>query len=217
MFRQTVLACLVLLLEFAYAPCARAFSLNVDTQQLAPDQRGLLTLPAARTPGHLILDASLVLGFGARSVATGGGDGYNQASYDETLTLQIGLGDRAALALSLPASIVTVHGDNENGSRHGLGNPALDARLRLLGPERLEDTRALAGALALRGVLHAPIDRESPFYADRALRTELDLLGELSWLGVRAWACLATVIASTGNLTPKGGSTAPCAWAEAAI
>jgi len=187
-----------------FAQRAHAQRVAVDSLTLAPDQSGFIAFPGAWTPGHLCVDGTIWTSYAKRPM---GGDlgPFIEHRFETTLSLQLGLGTRVALAVRMPflvhqndARVQLVTSDTETVfdpeygtvaipstyaiEKRAMGNPALDGRFHLLGllpPEF--DATSWQGALALRALIHVPLaDPAHAYYADEQLRTELGAVVEVA-------------------------------------
>jgi OOP family OmpA-OmpF porin len=179
------------------APLARARDVDLDSFDPAPDQLGFTGFPSTRTPGNLGLDGTLWLGYGLRPVESEplgvGGPEWVDHRIDATLSLQLGILSRGAVALRLPALLyqdaATLPGRDIATS--AIGNPSIDARVRVLGAAVRPDGSVPDGAaLALRGVVWLPLQTERTLFTDSATRAELSLLGDVETFGIGAGMAL---------------------------
>jgi len=114
----------------------------------AIDSKGIVTTNATSVLGHLDPSFGLVLDAGLGILPVGGGEHVVDGLYTGTLTLGLGLFDRAVVGLQLPVSIARgetsapVAGLRENANAHALvdlqsiGDLTLTGKLRLLSAER---------------------------------------------------------------------------------
>jgi hypothetical protein len=120
--------------------------------------------------------------------------------FDGTVSAQLGILSRGALAVRMPVLFVQ-RGEGVAGAPAGLspfqaasvgaGNPALDGRIRLLGaPVRPDGSVKDGAALALRGVVHLPIGTSHAFFADDSWRTELAATADIELFGIGAGVAL---------------------------
>lgn len=182
---------------FAAPPAARAEDVAVDGFLPAPDQTGFLGLPSTRTPGSLGLDATLWLGYGLHTLessAIGAGKGTPVAHrFDGTAILQLGILTRGAVAMRMPFVMVQ-RGDDLGTQKLAVaaaGNPAFEGRLRVYGnPVRADGSVNDGAAVALRGVVHLPLNTSNTLFADNSTRLDVSVISDLEMFGIRAGAAL---------------------------
>jgi OmpA-OmpF porin, OOP family len=163
----------------------------VDPFLPSPDQLGFTSFASTRTPGHLGVDTTLWLDYALRMHVGGLRIDHR---FDATAIAQLGLWSRGALALRLPVLLVQ-RGDGVSGAELasvGVGNPAVDGRVRLLGAKVRPDGSVPDGAaLALRAVVHVPVGTSNALFADDRFRGELSAIGDIEMFGIGAGAALA--------------------------
>ncbi len=180
-----------LLLSLLLLSSARAVADDVTTDAWTPppDQTGFTTFPGTRTPGALGLDGMLWFDYGHDTVRIAGRS-LIEHRLAGALGAQLGLWGRGAIALRVPA-VFQQSGASPRLSAQALGNPALDARVRVLGAASRPDGRARDGAaLAVRGVVTLPIGTSRAYFADDSVRTELSLITDVEAFGLGAGASI---------------------------
>ena len=156
-----------------------------------PDQAGFTGIASTKPPGHLGFDLNLWLDYSLHSLEGKDLDGLGMPirhRVDALASVQLGLGARTALAVRMPVLFGQL-GDEVGGetglARVGAGNPALDARVRVLGAAvRPDGSVTDGGALALRAVVHLPLGTGNSYFADERTRSELSLIGDLTMFGI---------------------------------
>jgi len=174
---------------FSYAALpARLFAQPVDSLLPAPDQSGFSGFAASRTPGHLGVDGTLWLDYALHSLE---GRDLNlrgmplRQRVDGTAIVQLGLWSRAALAVRVPF-VMSQEGD-VGMRRAGIGNPALDGRIRVYGAGVRPDGTVRDGlALALRSVVHLPTASERRYIADEQVRLDVSVTLDVELFGILA-------------------------------
>jgi len=174
---------------------ARADDVAVDSFLPAPDQSGFVGFASTRTPGPWGADGTLWLDYGFRTVGQRGPD-LVRHRFDGTVSAQLGILSRGALAVRMPVLFVQRYEgmsnqpegpDSFSAVSAGAGNPALDGRIRLLGaPVRPDGSVKDGAALALRGVVHVPIGTSNAAFADDAWRTEVAATADIELFGIGA-------------------------------
>lgn len=168
-----------------------------DSYLVSPDQSGFSAFASSRPPGHLGLDATLWSGYALHTL-----EGKDLAlpgmlvrhRVDATVAVQLGLGSRFALAVRAPFVLYQAGaGQGEAGLKSaGVGNPALDTRVRVYGAGVRADGSVVDGAgMALRGVVHLPIQgdaAEQSFVRDQKTRLDLGATFDVELFGVLAGA-----------------------------
>ncbi len=168
---------------------AAAEDVAIDAFLPAPDQSGFSSFPGTRTPGPWGVDGTLWLDYGMRTYAPRGPDPIRHR-FDGTLAAQLGILSRGAVAVRVPFVLVQ-RGDRIAGepslATAAAGNPALDARVRVLGaPVRPDGSVRDGAALALRGVVHLPVGTSHAYFGDDAWRTELAAIADIEMFGIGA-------------------------------
>jgi hypothetical protein len=171
-----------------------------DSFLASPDQSGFSGFASSRPPGHLGLDATLWSGYALHTVE--GKDLGLPAMLvrhrvDATAVVQLGLWSRLALGVRAPFVLYqNGAGRGEDGlTRAGVGNPALDTRVRVYGAGvRADGTVVDGAAVALRGVVHFPLRGEAAeqsFVRDRRTRLDLAATVDVELFGVLAGAAFS--------------------------
>lgn len=180
----------------------RAQDVAVDSFLPSPDQSGFVGFASTRTPGPWGADGTLWLDYGLGTYGRRGPDPVRHR-FDGTVTAQLGILSRGALAVRMPVVFVQ---RGESGGASGpevaaapiftipspaAGNPALDGRIRLLGaPVRPDGSVKDGAALALRGVVHIPVGTSHAHFADDSWRTELAATADIELFGIGAGVAL---------------------------
>jgi len=190
--RSLWLSLLLLGSGFAHA---QSDDVAVDPWTPPPDQTGFSMFPSTRTPGPWGFDGMLWAGY-AHNPLEARGASLVESRFDTALSVQLGLGGRTAVALRLPA-VLHQRGDEASApfartlATPALGDPALDARIRVLGaPSRPDGSVEDGAALALRGVVTLPVGTSGSYFADKSVRTELSLITDVEAFGLGAGASL---------------------------
>jgi hypothetical protein len=173
---------------------AQADSLAVDSFLPAPDQSGFTGFASTRTPGHRGADGTLWLDYGYNTYQRPGPDPIKHR-LDGTVSAQIGILSRGALAVRMPFVLVQ-RGDSVPGAFNvapvAAGSPAIDGRIRVLGaPVRPDGSVKDGAALALRGVVQLPIGTSDAYFADHHVRTELAATADIELFGIGAAIAVA--------------------------
>jgi len=172
---------------------ARAEDVAVDSFLSAPDQAGFTGFASTRTPGPWGTDGTLWLDYGLGTYKPPGPDPV-QHRFDGTVSAQLGILSRGALAVRMPVVFVQrgqAGDDLPQLKSGGAGNPALDGRLRLLGaPVRPDGSVKDGAALAVRGVVHLPVGTSHTYFADDSWRTELAATADIELFGIGAGIAL---------------------------
>ncbi|MDB4986443.1 MAG: OmpA domain protein [Myxococcaceae bacterium] len=167
---------------------ARADSPPVDSFLPAPDQSGFAGFASTRTPGPWGTDGTLWLDYGLHTYQQSGPDPVRQR-LDGTVSAQIGILSRGALAIRMPFVLVQ-RGDRVEGQAlapAAAGSPAIDGRIRVLGaPVRPDGSVKDGAALALRGVVQLPVGTANSYFGDRHVRTELAATADIELFGIGA-------------------------------
>jgi hypothetical protein len=183
-------AALLCVLLAGGASHASAQGANVDIERFVPalDAEGFLGVQGTRTPGHLRASFGGFAFYGLSPLELGPEDGAevelvaHRASL--ALSAELGLWERAALALSLPL-VLYQKGDRPDPSADelaafALADPALHARYRLLGET---GQRRDGPGLALQIGGSAPVGMDDAFAGEGAARAYAQLLFDLHVLG----------------------------------
>jgi OOP family OmpA-OmpF porin len=186
------------LLAFALSPLCAAVARAerpVDSVLPAPDQAGFSSFAATRTPGHMGFDGTLWLDYALHPLE---GKDLGEPGMPlrhrlgGTASLQVGLGERTALAVRAPFVLYQT-GDlvkDADAQVAGMAGPALDARVRVYGAGVRPDGTVVDGAaFALRGVMQVPIGStrgERSYITDDALRVDLSAIFDVELFGVLA-------------------------------
>ncbi|HEX6244645.1 MAG TPA: hypothetical protein VFZ61_27190 [Polyangiales bacterium] len=174
---------------------ARAGAQAPDSFLVSPDQGGFAGFASSRPPGHLGLDATLWGGYALHTLEGKDLDLPGMLvrhRVDATAVVQVGLGSRVALAVRAPFVLYQAGaGQSDTALKPaGAGNPALDARVRVYGAGVRADGSVVDGAaLALRAVVHAPIQGDSAersFLRDQKTRLDLAATFDVELFGVLA-------------------------------
>lgn len=189
-------AALFLVIALASAR-AEARDVAIESFLPAPDQAGFVGFAGTRTPGSLGVDATLWLDYGLHPYAIRGPNPVDHR-FDGTVAVQLGILSRGAVALRMPVLLYQSSERDVSGAfafpvaRAGAGNPAVDARVRLLGASVRPDGSVQDGAgLALRGIVHLPVGTSSTHFADDQWRTELAVISDIEMFGIGAGLSLA--------------------------
>lgn len=191
-----------------------------DSFLAAPDQSGFTSFASSRPPGHLGFDATLWSGYGlhvveGRDVGRLGMPVRHRL--DTTLALQLGLGSRVGVALRAPFALYQSVSRDASGqpavsadqSRSAVGNPALDARVRVYGAGVRADGSVVDGAaLALRAVAHLPLPGRAEsrdFLRDRQFRLDLGATFDVELFGVLAGAAFTYRYRAEREVRPTRG------------
>ncbi len=172
---------------------------SADTFRLAPTADGVVTLPGAHTPGHLL--GSIALSFDyALDPVTAPAPGDDPVVVGHRLTAhavgQLGLGARGALVVDVPAVLIQAGGlvgeDGEGIPRAATGDIAVDGRVRIVGelPAVPGEVPLGFGLAAVAGAT-VPTGRASAFAGDRQVLVRADLVAAYELgpgLGVQASA-----------------------------
>jgi OOP family OmpA-OmpF porin len=163
---------------------------KVDSFEAAPDQSGFTGFPGTKVPGAWGLDGTLWLDYGFHAVE---GDplGWKQRWVDHrvgaTLAAQLGIMSRGAVALRLPLLLFQDDPAGLDLKTAFVGNPAIDARVRVLGAAVRPDGSVQDGAaLAVRGIVSLPIPSERTLFTEDSVRAELALIGDVETFGIGA-------------------------------
>ena len=178
----------------------------VDSLLLAPDQSGFTGFAASRTPGHLGVDGTLWLDYALHPLE---GRDLNvrgmplRQRVDGTAIVQLGLWSRLALAVRLPF-VLAQEGD-VGMRRAGVGNPALDGRVRVHGAGVRPDGTVRDGlALSLRGVVHLPTASERRYIAEDRVRLDVSATLDVELFGILVGGAFSWRVNQWSEPTPRG-------------
>jgi len=182
-----------LLCALLSGPASRALAQerNVDIERFVPafDAEGFLGVQGTRTPGHLRTSFGGFAFYGVGPLELGPEDGdevdFVTHRVSMALSAELGLGERAALALSLPL-VLYQKGDRPDPSVDelaaiALADPGLHARYRLLGDAG--EQRRDGPGLALQIGGSAPVGADDAFAGEGAVRAYAQLLFDMHVLG----------------------------------
>ena len=173
------------------AQSVAADDVAIDAFLPAPDQLGFTSFASTRTPGHLGTDGTLWLDYALRLQGPASGALVSHR-FAATAVAQLGLWSRGAIALRMPVALYQRARDLQPGveaAKVAAGNPAVDARVRLLGAKVRPDGSVPDGAaLALRGVAHLPVGTSDAYFADDSFRMELSAIADIEMFGIGAGA-----------------------------
>jgi OmpA-OmpF porin, OOP family len=162
----------------------------VDIERFRPalDADGFLAVQGTRTPGNLRTSFGAFLQYGHGLLAVERADGTEVDAVSDrlaaSLSAQLGLWARAALAVSVP--FVAYQAGDPIDTRDpdlqsaALADPALHARYRLLGDV---GERNDGPGLALQVSMFAPLGSTSAFAGENAVRGEAQLLADFHAFG----------------------------------
>jgi hypothetical protein len=173
---------------------AYAEDVAVDPFIPPPDQTGFTSFPSTRTPGPFGFDAMLWLDYGLNTLESDafrrGDVAWVEHRLAATLSAQLGLWGRSAVALRIPAVLVQRGTDLPSApslASEAIGNPSIDARVRVLGAAVRPDGSVSDGAaLAVRALVMVPVGTSDAYFADDAWRTELSLITDVTAFGLGA-------------------------------
>ncbi len=157
---------------------------SADTFRPAPTADGVVTLPGAHTPGHLLGSVALFVDY-ALDPVTVPSAGDDPVAVEHRLTShvvgQLGLGRRGALVLDVPAVLIQAGGmvgePGANVPRASTSDIAVDGRVRLVGelPDEAGNVPLAFGLAAVVGAT-GPIGRQSAYAGDGQITLHADLV-----------------------------------------
>lgn len=193
MMLRLAIVCVVLLVT---ASVARAQDTRgLDTERFSPalDGASYLSVQATTTPGHLNWNAQLTTSWAHRPLTARNLAGDVLAIVDHrttaTLAMQLGLGERGAIAFAAPIVLWQDRGQvalpDGPVARTAFGDPRLSLRYRLFGEvvtDRID--RPDGPGLAMQIVTALPLGSRDAFVGESLPRVSFELLGEFRLLGL---------------------------------
>ncbi len=151
----------------------------------APDQSGFSGFPSTRPPGPWSPDANLWLNYAMQTrERPGSAHAFGGIAY-----AQLGILSRGAVALRVPALFLARDSQLADKRNGGMGNLALDGRVRLLGASAGSNGAVKDGsALAVRGIVQFPMVGPA---GDDHFTTQLSAIADIEVFGIVAGAELA--------------------------
>jgi OmpA-OmpF porin, OOP family len=169
---------------------------DVDIERFTPalDAEGFLGVQGTRTPGHLRTSFGAFVHYGHGVLTTeAASDAVDVVAHRAaaSLSAELGLGARAALALTMPLVLYQT-GDSLPGAAElpavALSDPGLHARYRLFGDAG--EQRRDGPGLALQIGATAPLGADGAFAGEGAVRGYAQLLADMHVLGAGVGASI---------------------------
>jgi OmpA-OmpF porin, OOP family len=164
----------------------------IDIEYMTPalDENGFISLQGTRTPGSAHWNAGAFFSYSYRPLEIAPDDGDEPVAEVEHRLVshvfgQMGLAGRGAVAIVAPF-VLGQSGDGEDPKLRvaAVGDPRVVGRVRLIGESSDSKFERRDGpGLALQAGATLPIGHRDAFFAERAVRTKLGLLGDFQLLG----------------------------------
>lgn len=170
-------------LPLLLAACLSLLSVVAGAQ--APDQSGFSGFPSTRPPGPWSRDGNVWLDYAMRTRdRPGSAQAFGAIGY-----AQLGILSRGAVALRVPALFLARDSQLADKRNGGIGNLALDGRVRVLGAPAGPNGAVKDGsALALRGIVQFPMGGPA---GDPNWSTQFSAIADIEVFGIVAGAELA--------------------------
>jgi hypothetical protein len=167
---------------------------SVDLERFEPalDGEGFIGVQGTRTPGKDRISLGLFTDYGSKLLRAERGSGAHVELLERriggVLSAELGLGQRGALALSVPLVLYQsgeLAAPSDPALRaFALGDPLLHLRYRFVGDASDDPQQRRDGpGLALQLSSSLPAGDQNVFAAEPAARTHLQLLGDMHLLG----------------------------------